>query len=138
MSGWVLDSSLALAWGLPDETSRRAERFLERISPQDELWVPGLWWYEIANALAVAQRRRRLAEAEALRLVEMYRQLPLETDFCSGPEALWRYRGLSLEHGLSVYDSVYLELAARRGLALASLDRSLVSAAHRAGVRTLP
>ena len=40
---WVIDSSMALAWALPDETSKEAERFLTRISTRDILWVPALW-----------------------------------------------------------------------------------------------
>jgi predicted nucleic acid-binding protein len=44
----VVDSSLALAWALPDETSTRADRLLDRVSAHDVLWVPALWWYEIA------------------------------------------------------------------------------------------
>ena len=55
---WVVDCSMALAWGLPDEHSPAAETFLRSIPPGEPLWVPGLFWYEIANALVVAQRRR--------------------------------------------------------------------------------
>ena len=137
MSGWVLDSSLAMAWGLPDETASRAENFFERITDKDELWVPALWWYEISNALVVAQRRKRVSEAESLRFIELLRGLPLETDFSSGTEVVWRYRTLAQEHALSAYDAAYLELAGRRELALASLDGPLVHAARKAGVRVL-
>ena len=137
MSGWVLDSSFALAWGLPDESSTEAERFLSKLSPNTILWVPSLWWYEIANALLMAERRGRLKEAEPLRLLELYRSLPLETDAAAGPEALWRFRTLGREHGLTAYDASYQELAARRNLSLASLDKSLAKAARKIGVRTL-
>jgi len=56
---WVLDASMALAWALPDETSLQADRFLSRVSAEDVLWVPSLWWYEVANALILAERRKR-------------------------------------------------------------------------------
>lgn len=134
MTGWVLDSSLALAWGLPDESSPRAERFLESLPPDAKLWVPSLWWYEVSNALLVAQRRKRLSEAEGARLIELCRRLPLETDTASGPETLWRFKTIAFEHGLSAYDAAYLELAERRELSLASLDSALVRAARKAGV----
>ena len=137
MNGWVIDSSFALAWGLPDESSTEAERFLSNLPPNAILWVPSLWWYEIANALLMAERRGRLKEAEPLRLLELYRSLPLETDAASGPDALWRFRTLGREHGLTAYDASYLELAARRSLALASLDKTLIKAARKVGVRTL-
>lgn len=137
MNGWVLDASLALSLGLPDESSARAERFLRELAPRTPLWVPSLWWYEIANALLAAERRKRLSEAAGLGLLELYRSLPLETDAAEGPDVLWRLRALGREHGLSAYDAAYLELAARRQSGLASLDKALVSAARKAGVRTL-
>ena len=134
MRGWIIDSSLALSWALPDEDSGAAERFLESVPSTDKLWVPALWWYEISNGLAVAERRRRITEAEGQRAVEIFRRLPLETDLSSGPETLWRLRSLAKEHELSAYDAAYLDLAERRDLALASLDSSLNRAARTAGI----
>ena len=46
---WVLDCSLALAWGLPDEQSPTADEFFTIDHPQQDLWVPPLWWFELAN-----------------------------------------------------------------------------------------
>ena len=132
---WVLDCSLALAWGLPDESSKRAERFLAELPKESILSVPALWWYEISNALTVAQRRRRLTESDNTRLVELYGSLPIHTDTHLGPEAVWRLQALAHEHTLSAYDAAYLELAQRKGLGLATLDRSLAAAARKAGVK---
>lgn len=132
---WVIDSSLALAWALPDETSKEAERFLSRISMRNILWIPALWWYEIANALLMAQRRKRLTEAERIRLTELYRKLPIRTDTMLGPDAMWRFHTFAVEYNLSAYDAAYLELAQRRGLGLATADRPLRLAAQRAGIK---
>ena len=137
MSGWVVDSSFALAWALPDEASDRVGRFFSELAPKTVLWIPSLWWYEIANGLLMAERRGRLLEADGLRILELYHGLPVETDTAGGPEALWRFRTLAREHGLSAYDAAYLELAARRQLSLASLDRALGQAARKAGIKTL-
>ncbi len=41
-------------------------------------------------------------------------------------------------HGLTVYDAAYLELAQRRRLPLASLDKALADAARAAGIEVLP
>lgn len=130
----VLDCSMALAWGLPDETSRRADRFFAQLTPETVLWVPALWWYEVANAVTVAQRRHRLSEADAMRLIELYGMLPIRTDVHLNPDAVWRFARLAEEFTLSAYDAAYLELAERRGLALATLDRRLITAAEAAGV----
>ena len=45
--------------------------------------------------------------------------------------------GLAREHALSVYDASYLEVASRRRLPLATLDRKLSEAAVAAGVPTI-
>ena len=132
---WVIDSSIALAWALPDETSKEAERFLSRISIRSILWVPALWWYEMANALLMAQRRKRLTEAERIRLTELYRKLPIRTDVMLDSDIMWRFQTLGIGYNLSAYDAAYLELAQRRGLGLATVDRPLRLAAQRAGIK---
>jgi predicted nucleic acid-binding protein len=132
---WVIDSSIALAWALPDETSKQAERFLSRISIRSILWVPSLWWYETANALLMAQRRKRLTEADRIRLMELYRRLPIRTDVVLDSDSMSRFHTLAIEYNLSAYDAAYLELAQRRGLGLATVDRSLRLAAQRAGMK---
>lgn len=134
---WVLGCSLALAWVLPDETSARAEKFLAQVSPKNVLWVPALWWYEISNALINARRLHRLAEADSMRAVELYGTLPIETDLDLGSDTAWRFQALAREYSLSAYDAAYLELAQRRGLGLATLDRHLMMAARKAGVKIL-
>ena len=133
----VLDSSLALAWALPDEKSTLADKLLAHIAPGSTLWVPALWWYEIANALTVAQRRRRFAEADSARAVELYGMLPIQTDFDLDPNTVMRFQALAQKYSLSAYDAAYLELAQRRGMGLATLDRRLVMASRKAGVAVL-
>jgi predicted nucleic acid-binding protein len=132
---WVVDSSMALAWALPDETSKEADRFLSRISTRSLLWVPALWWYEIANALLTARRRKRLGEAEKIRLIELYGRLPIRTDGALDSDIVWRLQTLATEYNLSAYDAAYLELAQRRGLGLATVDQPLRGAAQRAGIK---
>ena len=134
---WVIDASIALAWALPDETSDQADRFLSRVSAEEILWVPALWWYEVANALAVVERRKRLTEAEGIRLIELYGMLPIKTDTVIGPGILERLRTLAREYRLSAYDSAYLELTLRKGLGLATLDKELRSAGEKAGVKKI-
>ncbi len=136
MINWVLDCSLALAWALPDESSKRAERFLAEVTAETVLWVPALWWYELANALTMAQRRRRLLESDGLRAIELYASLPIQTDTHLNSDVAWRFHSLAKEYNLSAYDAAYLELAQRKGFGLATLDRNLTTAARKAGVAT--
>lgn len=131
----VLDCSLALAWAIPDEGSKAAERLFSKIDKGSKLWIPALWWYELSNALISAQRLGRLNDSDALRLIELYRKLPLFTDTLPGVEAVFRLRVLAQRHNLSAYAAACLELAQRRGVELASLDEALKKAARKAGVR---
>ena len=132
---WVLDCSVALAWALPDKTSKRAERFLVDLGEETLLWVPALWWYELANALTMAHRRRRLTESEAVQLVELYSALPIQTDAHLNSDAVRRFQALAKEHSLSAYDAAYFELAQRKGIGLATLDKRLTSAARKSGIQ---
>ena len=134
---WVLDASMTLAWALPDETSRRADRFLAQASRNYMFWVPALWWYEVANALTMAERHHRLTEADRIRLIELYSMLPIQTDAILNPDAVRQFHILAKEYTLSAYDAAYLELAQRRGLGLATLDQRLITAARRAGVSAI-
>lgn len=135
VAGWVLDCSLALACGMPDERSSKADRFLDRVSDDYDVWVPTLWWYEVSNVLRMARRRKRITAAQATQLVDLFGRLPLRTDALFAGGAFQRYTDLGDDHGLSSYDSAYLELAARRGLGLATLDTCLAKAARKIGVK---
>jgi len=131
---WVLDSSVALALSLPDEKSDEVEVFFSGLGGKDLFWVPALWWYEIANALVSAERRKRLTEGDRNRLTELFQMLPIQTDGVPDAEAMYRFQSLAIEHGLSAYDAAYLELAQRRGIRLATLDQRLRSACASAGI----
>ena len=58
----VLDSSVALAWIYPDETTDAIRQVFEQIGDHGAL-VPALWRLEVANALTIAVRRGRITTA---------------------------------------------------------------------------
>ena len=60
---FVLDSSVALAWVLPDEGNSYADELLERLIA-DGAVVPPIWPLEIGNVLLVALRRGRIRQEE--------------------------------------------------------------------------
>jgi predicted nucleic acid-binding protein len=89
----------------------------------------------MANALIGVQRRKRITGRDRMRLTELYRMLSIRTDTILDSDAMYCFHTLALEYELSVYDAAYLELAQRRGLGLATLDKRLHSAALRAGIK---
>ncbi len=60
--------------------------------------------------------------------------LPIEVDPVSASRTWGAALELANAHGIAVYDAMYLELAARMQLPLATLDRALLRAAQSAGV----
>lgn len=130
----VVDASVALAWCFRDEESDYATRVLRRLA-EDTAVVPGLWLLEIANGLLAGERRSRLSEAEVMQVRGMLADLPITVDASTLDEALGPVLDLARAHNLSAYDAVYLALAMREGLPLATLDERLQAAATAVGVR---
>jgi predicted nucleic acid-binding protein len=99
--------------------------------------VPILWTFEVANSLLVLKRRRKIDVMQCSRAREAILHLhPVLDD--DGPQlAFAGISDIAEKYQLSVYDAVYLELAPRRGLPLASRDGALNKAARRSGVKTL-
>lgn len=132
----VVDASMALAWVLPDEKSDFADAVLDRVVTQGAV-APMLWKLEVANVLRMAVRRQRCTdefETSALRRLDRLAVImDRETDMHA-----WRAtRQLATRHELTIYDACYLELAKRRELPLATLDRNLAAAAKGAGLEVL-
>ena len=136
-AGFIADSSVAIAWVVLSQSSGDTDHLLEEVKRGISFVVPVLWMFEVANALLALRRRQRIQRDEYNQaLVDLRDSLPLVDD--EGPvRALDAISKLAEKHDLSVYDAVYLELALRRALPLASRDAALNKAAKRAGVRTL-
>ena len=131
---FVIDASVTMAWCFADEATPGAESVLDHFS-EDEAVVPAIWPLEIANVLLVAQRRKRLTEAQASRFLDLLQQLPIHV--VGTPTDLADVVAAGRHHELSSYDAAYLVLAERTGAPLATLDRRLAEAATLAGVRLL-
>ncbi len=131
---FVLDCSVTMSWLFADESHEGADALRESL-PDDPAVAPALWPVEVANVLLVARRRRRIAASDWPAVAGHLESIPVEIDPSTLQGALGRALPLADRHGLSVYDAMYLELAARRGLPLATLDRRLAEACHGAGVR---
>jgi predicted nucleic acid-binding protein len=130
----VLDASFAGALVLPDEPDPPPE--LEMRLIQGPLFAPVHWPLESANMLQNALRRQRidrLARADALR---QFDELLVSVD-AGGADALQKTITFADRHDLTIYDAAYLELAVRRGAALASRDHDLIDAAAANGIDIL-
>ena len=127
----VLDCSISLSWFFPDEKTAFTEAALDLVA-LEECWVPAVWRLEFPNALLVAERRRRLSREERHQVLDEAARLRLRVD-ATVPE-LRAISDFAERHDLSTYDAAYLELAARHGATLITLDKGLAAASASAGV----
>jgi predicted nucleic acid-binding protein len=130
---FIADASMTLAWFMADEATADTRAVRELIR-RTSLVVPAVWPLEIANALIGSERCQRLTRSQTERIGQLLGRLPIEIEPVDLVVLRRQTLPLAREHGLSIYDATYLELAVRRGLALATLDARMVAAAHRLGV----
>ena len=136
--GFVADSSVGIAWAARSQSSPDCDDLLTEISKGRPFVVPGLWMMEVANALLVLARRKKITTEDCESARRFLAALVPQIDEEATTLALSDIYCLAENHSLTIYDAVYLELAIRRNLPLASRDTSLRKAANRCGVDLLP
>jgi predicted nucleic acid-binding protein len=134
LTGVVVDASVALAWCFPDEGSDYADQVLVALDGVSIL-VPAVWSLEVANAILVGERNKRLHQREIQRFSTLLQNLSVDQDARSVEENLTNVLPLAREFSLSAYDAAYLELSLRHSAPLATLDQKLRKAAQKAGPR---
>jgi predicted nucleic acid-binding protein len=132
---FVVDASVAIGWVHPAQATEHTAAMLDAVAEGAIIEVPALWPLEVANALLVLVRRRKLVEGERQMALAWLRGLRVRIDHEMSALALTRLSELASAHQLSVYDAAYLEVAERRRLPLACTDGPLRAAAKRAGVK---
>jgi predicted nucleic acid-binding protein len=133
MSHFVLDSSVTMAWCFEDEKTTYTESVLDAVAAGTAV-VPTLWTYEVLNLLVMAQRRKRMTQAQAMTFWKGLQSFSIQVDDHSAHSGFLAVMSLAEQYQLTAYDAAYLELALRTGFALASLDGDLAKAAKASGV----
>ena len=130
---FVLDCSMTMAWLFSDEASTTTDALRESLL-NDYAIAPVLWPIEVANVLLVATRRGRITSEDWSSIRIDLAALPIEVEPASDDRVLESVLPIAHQYEISVYDAMYLEIALRLGLPLATLDRKLAAAGSRAGV----
>ena len=133
---FVLDCSVTMAWIFPDEATELTDGLRESLV-RGSAFVPSLWPVEVGNVLLVATRRGRVDVAEWSGIRQFLEALPIEIDPISVSNTIGASLDLAHRHQLSLYDAMYLELAVRVKMPLATLNRALGAAGRDAGVEVL-
>jgi predicted nucleic acid-binding protein len=138
MAVYVLDNSFTMTWLFEDERRTDSDQLRKELVSDSAAFVPQLWIIEVANGILVGERRKRIGLASIQPFIEMIESLQINEDNQARSKVFSTTLGLARQHGLTVYDAAYLELALRVGARLASLDNSLRKAAKTTGVELFP
>jgi len=117
----VLDTSVAIAWYLP-ETFRAAARVWQSrlLDGRVRLVVPGLHYWEFGNVLRTYVMRSELEPDLAEQIWSLHLEAPLEVAEPERAEVL----AAALEYGATVYDAVYIALGRSLDLPLLTAERT--------------
>ena len=135
---FVLDTSTTMTWFFAHEASQSSDEIQAKLAGEASAVVPLHWRLEVANVLLTAERKKVKTQSETAQFLSLLGALSIETDSQTDRRAHANILSLAREHKLTSYDAAYLDLALSRGLALATLDKELRTAAKKLGVKLLP
>ena len=130
MTSFVLDASVAAKWMLPAQGELlrpEAFRLLDAYEAGDvNLIVPDIFWAECGNILWKAVRQQRLEQLAA----ELAMQTLMQRDLPTSPSKMLLQQAvvMAFDFGRSVYDCLYVTLAARSKKQLITADERLANA----------
>lgn len=116
----VVDASYMLSFLIPDEGTDKGA-YKKLFSGEFRLMAPELLKFEVANALLLACRRRRMSVRKSAKLVELFADSPIEYKQVD----LSRVFSLADESGLTVYDASYVWLARKVKVELLTHDKKM-------------
>ncbi len=123
----VVDASAAAALLLAEDKGEEvAELIRDTVAINGQIFVPGLFWFELGNTLLMAERAGRLTAQSSSAALTEFARLPIVIHQQSDFPAADRILTLSRENGLTYYDASYLELTLRFQAPLKSYDTHLV------------
>jgi len=122
---FVVDASITASWAFL-KNAPAGEIAFEKLLTESAI-APSLWWYEVRNLLLMDERRQRRNASSTEAFLGFLATLPIQLDHSPDEGGVLR---LARAHKLTVDDAAYLELAARTGVPLATLDADLIKAAR--------
>jgi len=131
----VLDASMALAWLFPRKDAAEAALADQALNELDyeEFLVPSIWYGEVANSILRGERKGIVTQPQTTAFLVELDLADIVTETDSPKLRQSAVLALARGHGLTAYDAMYLELALRRGVPLATFDQKLAEAARAAG-----
>ena len=120
MRTYVLDTSVAVAWYLPERFAGAARKWQRQLlENRVRLLVPALHFWEIGHVLRTYVRRAELDAALAQEVYALHLDAPLEVVEPERGDVL----ATALEMDATMYDAVFIALARRHGIPLLTAER---------------
>jgi predicted nucleic acid-binding protein len=121
MKFYVLDTSVAIAWYLPESFSPKAKRWQERMLDGSVIFVtPTLHYWEVANVLRTYVMRRELDPKLAEEIYALHLEAPIEVTEPDKTAVL----STSLRYQATAYDSVCIALCLSRQIPLLTAEKT--------------
>ena len=133
MTEFVLDASVTMRWCFENTSNAYAEGVLQQLASGGSAVASMLWRYEVISVLAKAERGGAISSEKATEFLAALNSLDIAIDEERTGLVLTEVYRLAMAYRLTGYDAVYLELASRRNLPLATLGTELARACHAAG-----
>lgn len=132
MTAHVLDTSVTVAWYLPERFAEAARRWHSRLFAGDvEFHVPGFHYWEFANVLRTYIRRGTIQESLAAQIWSVHLTAPLRVIEPPTAEVL----NTALEYDTTAYDAVYIALALHLDMPLLTAERPTTPWVRKLGKR---
>ena len=126
----VLDTSVAIAWYLPEEFSTAARVWRRKVMQgQAECLVPALHFQEFGNVLRKYVLFRELSRSDAEELYTLHCDCPLTIVEPDRRQVL----ACALDYAATVYDAVYIQLSREYSVPLLTAERTTTSWVQKLG-----
>ena len=121
MKARVLDTSVAIAWYLPEAFSARAKEWRDLLlGGRIRLLVPSLHYIEFANVIRTYVRRGELKKSLGQEIYDLHLEAPLDVVETARDDIL----RIALEYEATSYDAVFINLALQQGTPMLTGERT--------------
>ena len=110
---------------------------LDRLQAGELANVPAFWSLEVLNSLLVSEKKGRISREQTTVFLGDLRDLHPTLDYASWEQVCGPVQKICRDHRMTPYDALYIELAARLGCPLATLDQTQLAAAKALTVQCL-
>lgn len=121
----IVDASVALKWFAPleNDSSKARDILTRHINQDDNIFVPSLFYYELANAWST---KTDIAIETAEKNLTLLSEFSLHSESFNLEDYIEIMR-LSKKHHISSYDAAYVTLALKLNCRFVTSDQKLVN-----------